>query len=198
MIKTLSGLVLISLLTGCASRGPKIVAVRYAGYSPSFTNRIALAEHQESRPGDALLRTALASELTRRGSKLSTTAEADYVLAYWIEDSWNTIHSAGGVSFGGSARPVGNVTYQGSPLTTKGSMTVGMASDGTMERYLAAQGIRLELYPREKLRTGDLSPAWFGYIEAGISVKPGQEANLLSALLDYFGQDFSGRPRLAR
>ena len=197
MPKLLAALALIVCLAGCASSGPTIYARRDAAFSPSAKPRIALAPHRQARPEDTALGAALATELARRGFILTNSATAAYVLAYWIEESWNTMRAASGFYPGGAGRvPVGVPTYEGSPVSSPGSLSIGVSSDGRMERYLSQQSIRLELYPQEQLRAGILTAAWAGTITGGTRVKAGSEPALLRALLEHFGKDFSGRVNL--
>jgi len=189
-------LALLICLTGCAYRHPKVFAQRNPAHWPSITNKIALAAHQQSGQQETALGEALRSELTRRGFNLTPTATADYVLAYWVEENWNTIRPAGDGGYVGYISPVGVMTYEGSPVTAPGSLSAGVSPDGRLERYLVNEGIRLELYPRTKSGTTDLTTAWAGSIAGGSQLKTNQIPALLGALLDHFGQDFTGRVKL--
>jgi len=195
MSKLIAALALAACLAGCASRNPQVYARRDPAFFPSATNRITIGQHRQARPEDAALGTALTAELTRRGFNLTSRADAEYVLAYWIEENWSTMRSSGGISYGDRG-PVGVTTYEGSPISAPGTLTVGVSSDGRQERYLLNQGIRLELYPQGKLPNGNLTAAWAGSIASGSTVKPANVPALLRALLEHFGQDFSGRVKL--
>jgi hypothetical protein len=187
---------LAACFTGCASRHPKIFAHRDPAHWPSVTNRIAIAAHQQSRPQDAELGDALRAELRRRGFNLTAATNADYVLAYWVEENWNTMRPGGSVAYGGPATPVGMVPYEGSPITAPGSLSMGISPDGRLERYLLNEGIRLELYPQLKSAGADLTAAWTGSIAGSSELRPAQIPALLSALLNHFGEDFIGRVKL--
>jgi hypothetical protein len=195
MQRFIAGIVLAACLAGCANGNPKVIAHRDPAFFPSATNTVAIATHQQPRPADAVLGESLKMELARRGFTLTAAEAADYVLAYWVEDNWNTIRPSGGVYYGLTDYPVGVPTYDGSPVTAPGSLTAGVSPDGRLERYLVTEGIRLELYPRSKSGNASLSPAWTGYIEGGSQLKTNRTPALLHTLLEYFGKDFTGRAK---
>jgi hypothetical protein len=174
-----------------------VIAHRDPAYFPSVTNTITIAAHQQPRPEDAVVGESLKTELARRGFVVTTTEHADYVLAYWVEDNWNSMRIGNGVYQSISDLPVGVITYDGSPVTETGSLTVGVTADGRMERYLITQGIRLELYPHTRTGGVNLTPAWTGYVEAGSQLRTNQTPALLRSLLEYFGKNFTGRAKLA-
>jgi hypothetical protein len=132
MQKFLASLALVVCLAGCANRDPKIITRRDPAYFPAATNRLALSSHGQSRAEDEVLRAALRSELTRRGFHLTTATNADFVLAYWIQDDWNSMRPGGWHVGAGNFAPVGNITYENSPVTAPGSLTVGVTSDGRL------------------------------------------------------------------
>ena len=190
MVRLIVALGIAAGLVGCASQQPKILTRCHPNHSPSGTNSIALAARAQPSQLEAALDEALRTELTRRGFTLTNATAADFVLASWVEENWSTVKSAGG--FGA---PVGNMTFDGSPVTSPGSLTVGMSADGQMERYLASESLRLELFPRPASGRPNLTPVWTGSIEGGNRVTVKEVPSLLQALLDHFGRDFSGRAR---
>ena len=193
----LAAIALATAVTSCTSGGPKVLARRDPAYSLSAANSIAVSTHRQPRPEDAAVIDALKAELARRGFTLTNAAAADYVAAGWVEENWNAMRPAGAPYYNYAEAPMGVKTYEGSPVTAPGSLTVGVTDDGRAERYLVTQGIRLELYPRDKSGRTGLSPAWTGYIEAGSQLRADHTAALVHTLLDYFGEDFTGRAKPA-
>jgi len=169
-------------LVGCASRQPKILTRCDPKLSFSGINSIALAARAQPRPLETAVDEVLRTELARRGFTLTNANAADFVLASWVEESWSTVKSTSGF-----ASPVGVMTFDGSPVTSPGSLSVGVSADGLMERYLSSEGLRLELFPRPASGLPNLTPVWAGSIEGGnqVTVKELPRSHLINWFL-YF------------
>ncbi len=189
----------LAMTTGCASHKAYVLARRDPQYSSSPTNRIALANHLKPRPQEEALGIALTAELKQQGFRLVPQEEADYTLAYWIEDNWYL-------------RSIPKRTYE--PGVSPASAPLAPLPRGAAANYpypldrpyrvtetevddsVPVQGIRLQLYYRPSGRTGRPQTVWEGYIDAGFKVSPGREPALLKTLLTFFGKDHAGRARL--
>ncbi len=188
-------LMALAMTSGCASHKAYVLARRDPQYSPSPTNRIALANHLKPRPQEEALCITLTAELHQQGFHLVPQEEADYTLAYWIEDNWYLreipvrTYKPGGSPAPLAPLPPGAAAFY-SPLY-RPKVTETMVDDS-----VPVQGIRLQLYYRPSGRTGRPQTVWEGYIEAGFKVSPGREPALLKTLLTFFGKDYAGRSRL--
>jgi hypothetical protein len=191
---------LVALLSGCAARSPYVLARRDAGCNLTATSKIALASHAQPREAELALERALVSALHERGIDPGPPAQADFTLAYWLDDSWI---------------PGKKVEYyhQGRwtdicPQVSSGPMVIGPSgsvfdqeSTELRQRVVDVpyyiQGIRLKLYPKSRAGVVSFQPAWEGYIAGGNRVSATREPALLRTLLRYFGEDFNGRAPLA-
>ena len=139
------------------------------------------------------------AELKQQGFRFVSQEEADYTLAYWIEDNWylRTIPKRTyepGVSPASTplaTLPRGAAANYAYPLDRPYRVTETEVDDS-----VPVQGIRLQLYYRPTGRTARPQTVWEGYIDAGFKVSPGQEPVLLKTLLTFFGKDHAGRARL--
>ncbi len=192
-----------TLLTGCAGRTAQVIA-RATSQSPvTALRRLALSPHAKPSPAETTLRTNLIAELERRGFELVAPPNADYTLAFWLEDSWKPgkrveyfYHGRWTTVYPMPARlpvavgPWGTV-YEEDPAFVR---------QRVVDFPYFIQGIRLKLYPGANHQPGghSLEPVWEGYIEGGTKIRKNQQPRLLRALLDYFGQNFDGRAPLSR
>jgi hypothetical protein len=160
---------------------------------------IALVSHPKARPEDERLRRVLIEALQREGVTPRTASEADFVLAYWIDDSWDEVV------------PATQPTYQRQVT----SVIVGNANDPTdgraydeyarapeqrpqPARYLSVKGVKLTVYSNRAVGAARLAPVWEGYVEVSSIESSGQLADAVSKLLAHFGQEFTGRVRLQK
>ena len=192
-------LMVLAMTAGCASHKAYVVARRDPQYSPNPTNRIALANHLKPRPEEEALCVSLTTELKQQGFHLVPQEEADYTLAYWIEDNWylreipKRTYDPGvsPVSTPMQPFPAGPAGIYSDPFNRSYRVTETEVDDS-----VPVQGIRLQLYYRPTGRTGRPQTVWEGYIDAGFKVSPEREPALLKTLLTFFGKDYAGRTRL--
>jgi hypothetical protein len=198
---------LLSLLTilaaGCATNNGVIVSARHdVHFSPTPTDKISMALRPNPSPEDAALGSVLLAELKREGFDIVTNADADYTLAYLVEDD-STVETYQHHELVTSPNPY-VVTL---PPQTTSDMVVRDLT-GQRQRELCEtvtvpvsvvvqrKGIRLYLYANPKTHPGGLQIAWEGCIEAGKTIPVGREPVLIKTLLGYFGQDYVGRVTL--
>jgi hypothetical protein len=201
-LETVLGLFVVVLLTGCAGRTARIIAWADAKYPVTAPQRVALAPHAKPTPAEETLRTHLVAELRRRGFQLAASTNADYTLAFWLEDSWTP-----GKRVEYYYRGRWTTVY---PIAARLPVAVGQW--GTVYEQEPAfirhrvvdfpydiQAIRLKLFPGVKRppATDPLTPIWEGYIEGDAKISARRQAQLLRTLLNYFGKEFDGRARLA-
>jgi hypothetical protein len=189
-------LALVILSAGCASNRAAIGAWRSVGFSPTPADKIALAVMPHPSKQDEELGRVLIAELESKGFNIVPQAEADYTLAYAVEDDW-TVSDV-------SVQPV-------QPPATPPTVVVVPSRFGAaiiqplpeIERTILqpvvfyTKGIRLYLYSNPKNHPGDLQTAWEGCIDAGQRMSARREPILVKTLLNYFGQDHIGRVSLA-
>ena len=195
---------LLSLLTivlaGCASNHPTMGAWRGAGFSPARSDKIALTLRPNPSAEDAEVGRILTAELEREGFNLVPLAEADYTLAYAVEDDSTETYL-----------PRRDFTISPPPQTSNVIMASGIpgppgltpvtpqgyqSSIGPSVIVYHSKGIRLYLYTNPKTHPGGFQIAWSGCIDAGEKVSAKREPLLVEALLGYFGKDYVGRVTL--
>ncbi len=201
----LFSLVLAALLPGCASTpqmGTLITAQRNPNFSPTRTEKICLAQQLHPRNEDAALGSALMAELTRENFNIVTNKDADYTLAYLIEDD-STVESVRQTTpaytypkpmLAGSSVPKNPLNPEGQENTGEPSLETTTVQTDYVHVNM---GIRLYLYANPKKYPG-LQIAWQGCIAVGKKVSTGREPLLVRTLLGYFGQDYTGRIDLGK
>lgn len=186
--------------TGCASKQAYVIARLDPQYSPTSSNKLALARQNQPRSEEQELSRALVAELERQGFQIVPQAEADYTLACWIENDWRTQKTIvrtvepGLVLRGGV--PTQMPLAPGSPTQFYHHQLHHHQVARVVDEQVPAQGIRLRLYPRESPQAGRFQPAWDGYIDGGSKISLKRQPILLKTLLGYFGRDFNGRATL--
>lgn len=195
--KFLQLLLLLAILSaGCASTHPTVGAWRDAGFSPKRTDKIAFALRPNPNSEDAELGRLLTAELKREGFNIVPAAEADYTLAYVVEDD-STEHYLPERDFtvGGPPQRTPNIVVpskmpppglEEAQLYTPPSISPGVV-------VFHNKGLRLFLYTNPKAHGGNLQLAWSGCIEAGETVSSDREPLLIKTLLGYFGENYVGR-----
>lgn len=192
--------VFASVLTGCASHSMQLVARRNSAEAPTSIAGIALVNHPKPRPEDERLKLVLTEALQREGIRPKSNGEADYVLAYWIDDSWDEVVPATQPSYQGLVTHVvvGNVNDP-----SEGRMADEYAHRASEQRaqparYLSVKGVKLRVYSNRATGAARLAPVWEGYVEVGSIESSAHLAEAVRSLLAHFGQDFTGRVRLPK
>ncbi len=188
------------LLAGCASNHPTVGAWRGAGFSPAQKDKIALTLRPNPSYEDAEVGRVLTAELQREGFNLVPLAEADYTLAYAVEDDSTETFLPARVFALPAPPQISNIIIAPGMLVSHGifdprTQEFQPSIDPTVVVY-HAKGIRLYLYTNPKTHPGGLQIAWSGCIDAGVRVSAEREPLLIRALLAYFGQDYIGRAEL--
>jgi hypothetical protein len=190
---------LAMLAAGCATKQPMIGAWRTEGFSPAPTDKIALTLRPNPSPEDAQLGEMLTDELHRMGFNLVPQAEADYTLAYAVEDDSTATY----IPERDFAVTTPSQTSQ-APLRPVTPLPFVHPMDGydpapsigpTIVVY-HTKGVRLYLYTNPQTHSGKFETAWSGCIEAGEDISADLEKVLIQELLNYFGQDYHGRVNL--
>jgi len=178
------------LAAGCASSQPTVSTWNNAPFAPTRADKIGLTLRPNPSPADAELGRLLVAELKREGFDLVPIEQADYLLAYALEDERVEVDN-----------------YRTAPPATMGppQTTTQILSPPQMQTYggpapgIAAppfvfhnQGIQLYLYTNPHTRPGGLQVAWQGYISAGQTISAERELILIQTLLGYWGQEHHG------
>lgn len=180
---------------GCASNHPVVGAWREGNFFPTRTDKIALTLRPHPNAEDALLGQMLAAELKRENFDIVPLAEADYTLAYAVEN--DAVES-----FVSSPQ----FTVQTPPQSTRemvlpnGMPVYQPAQDGASSAHPAVydtKGIRLYLYTNPQTHAGNFQIVWSGCIDAGERISEGREPLLIKSLLGYFGKDYNGAINLS-
>jgi hypothetical protein len=191
----LLGLVVV-FASGCVSHRRNFNVVAHAKLpAPLTTNQpLALAATAVGSEPELQLRADLRAELERRGFQFVPTAQADFTVACWLEDSWKP---------GKRVQYYNHMTGKWVADEPMLAYPIGNAFDyppdyPTRKRVVSEpvyyQGIRVKVYPtaRQLAGTNQLEAVWDGYIEGGAKVRPGHQPILLRTLLEYFGTNFDG------
>ncbi|MDE3065995.1 MAG: hypothetical protein KGJ60_00445 [Verrucomicrobiota bacterium] len=191
----------VSLLSaGCASNRPLVSAWRDPHFSPTPADTIALTSRPLPGPGDAELQHALVAELQHAGFRLAPPDQADYTLAFAVEDEGGEIIVPASRIVPQSVPPTRILAVPGAAFEVPGSSAEGpqqLPAPPAATDYVD-KGIRLFLYANPKTHPGGLQTAWEGCIDAGHKISTEREPVLLRTLLAYFGRDYTGRVSLAK
>lgn len=190
---------LLSLLTilsaGCASNRVLVSTRHDAHFSPTPADKISMALRPNPSAEDAALGSVLLAELARENFNIVTNVDADYVLAYLVEDdSTENYVPARDYAISAPSQTSKDIIASGLPAPpgfTRAPSGFAPSAGATIIVY-HNKGIRLYLYANPKKYPG-LQIAWEGCIEAGESIPAEREAVLIRTLLGYFGQDYIGR-----
>jgi hypothetical protein len=183
-------LALAVLAAGCASPQPTVSTWNNAPFAPARTDKIGLTLRSNPSPEDAELGRLLVTELKREGFDLVPIEQADYLLAYALEDDRVEVDNYR------TAPPA----TMGPPQTTAQIIsppqrhTYGGPAPGVSAPPFVFhnQGIQLYLYTNPQTRPGGLQVAWQGYVSTGQTVSTEQELVLIQTLLRYWGQEHHG------
>jgi hypothetical protein len=180
------------LLAGCATNNGVIVSARHdAHFSPTPADKISMALRPNPSPEDAALGSALLAELARENFNIVTNADADYTLAYLVEDdSTEQTYQHQEVILAPPLQTTSDTIVQGLANQRQGEFESVTVPTTLVFR---SKGVRLYLYANPKTHPGGLQIAWEGCIEAGKTIPAGREPVFIRTLLGYFGQDYAGR-----
>ncbi len=189
---------LVILVTGCITHRPTLSTWRDSTLTPTRADKIALTPQLNPSPETAALGRLLTAELQREGFHLVPADQADYLMAYALEDELVN-----------QGRTIAITTAASPPQTTAQVMDEtppgGYSSDPTIPARAVSQpvvyrnrGIRLFLYNNPKTHPGGFRIVWQGYISSGLSASPQRETILLKTLLGYLGQEYHGPVRPAQ
>lgn len=199
--KFVCGLLFAALLIGCASNSVRMIARRISPDAPTSTEGIALAKHPQPRPEDQRLNSVLTEVLKRDGLSATSGGNADYTLAYWIDESWDEVVPAAHPIR--SREPIHVVV--GNPNDPTEGRAYGepfhQSSDeerGTNAHHISTKGVKLLLYSNRASAATRLTPVWEGYIEVGSVESSSRLREAVRSLLANFGKDFTGHVRLQK
>jgi hypothetical protein len=188
----LCALTLVS--SGCAQRHPFVVARLNPQHTVSKADKIAVTEPNTARSSSKELYRALMAELEAGGFQVAPPAEAHYKLIVLLDRHATT------VTVPSQAGPRLETTQVVSPGTgfpgTRPSLLLG-PPPAPYKEYRESEGIRLSLYPARASNPAQLQIAWDGYVDSGHArLSPKCHHALLKALLNHFGQDYTGQAEL--
>lgn len=189
-----------ALLVGCASRSALLVARRDSAEAPTSMTGIALVNHPKPRPEDDRLERVLIETLQREGITPKPASEAEFVMACWIDDSWDEVVPATQTSY---QRSVTHVTVGNASDSSEGRLADEYARRASEQRaqparYLSVKGIKLRVYSNRATGAARVAPVWEGYVEVGSIESSAHLAEAVRSLLAHFGQDFTGRVRFPK
>jgi len=201
IFKFIGVLLFAALLTGCASNSVRMIARRNSPDAPTTTDGIVLAKHPQPRPEDQRLNSILSEVLKRDGLNAKSGGNADYTLAYWIDESWDEVVPAARPSR--SREPI--YVVAGNPNDPTEGRAYGepfhQSSDeerGPKAHYISTKGVKLLLYSNRASAATRLMPVWEGYIEVGSIESTSRLKEAVRSLLANFGKDFTGHVRLQK
>jgi len=182
---------LLLIAAGCASNHPVVGAWGRPGLAPQRTDKIALTARPNPNDADAQLGRMLVPELQAAGFVMVPVEEADYLLAYAVEDDATV--ERGHKTVLAPSKPAFN-----HPQTTQQIVDQNLARRQPENLRVPTtyvderQGIRLYLYTNPKTHSGKFNLAWSGCIDAGEKVSAEREPLLIRTLLGYFGKAYNG------
>ena len=188
---------LATLLAGCATRRPVISTWNESPLIPERTHKVALIQQLNPTPQTAELGRLLTAELKREGFNVVPTDQADYLLAYTLEDEL-VPQNRSIPTFEPASPPqtTGQVIDQDPARGYLGDSTLGSTAV-SQPVVFRSRGIRLFLYNNPKTHSGGFQIVWQGYIAAGQTTSQ-RETALIKTLLSYLGQEHHGAVNLAQ
>lgn len=191
-------LALAAFFTGCATaqKGILITTQRNPDFSPTRAETISMTLRPNPSPEDVVLGSALTAEMASEHFNIITNADANYTMTYLIEDDSTTVISEHDevnpvlAPPPQSNRQIISGAVFGQPYSPNGTYTVSTVSTPLI---FTDKGIRLYLYTNPKIRSGGIQIVWQGYIGGGRTVTPERIPLMVKTLLNYFGQDYTGR-----
>jgi hypothetical protein len=189
-----SGLLGMILLTGCASTDvARVTTTRDSSFTLTKASKIAMAGRGQDNSSETDLGQTLTTELRNAGFQIVPQSEAEFILAYWVEDSWaqikTTDYSATQLPLEQRMPPPNCRTAVFDPPVTPAPRSVTTS--------VGKKGIRLRLYPSANTSTNRFITVWDGYIDTGFKLSSDQ-SKLLRTLLEHFGQDYNGSVKISR
>lgn len=201
-------LALALISTGCATSKPPMVDTwRNPKFFPTPADKIALTDHPVPGPQDAALHRLMVDELQREGFSVVSSDQADYLLAYVLDEAVQIQQVA-------HIHPQYNPMMQPGPLTPQTDAQYGATSrdlvthnwtgpppaplpDRVDTFRFTSDYIRLLLYTNPQTHAGDFQLVWQGNIDVDQPVSAEREQLLLKTLLGYFGKSQNGRVNLS-
>lgn len=186
---------LVILMAGCATHRPVISTWNESQKVPGRTDKIGLIKQLNPASQTAELGRLLTDELKREGFNVVPTDEADYLMAYSLEDE--LVPQDRSVTMMEPASPpqtTAQVIDQAGARGYSGDPTLP-ARPVSQPVVFRSRGIRLFLYNNPKTHPGGFQIVWQGYIAAG-QATPKRETALIKTLLGYLGQEHHGAVNL--
>ena len=171
---------------------------RDSALTPTRSDKIALMLQHNPRPETAALGRLLTAELKREGFNLVPVEQADYLMAYTLEDELVD-----------QGRSITTITPASPPQTTAQVMAQPIIGHSATEPTIPARvvsepvvyrnrGIRLLLYNNPQTHPGSFQIVWQGYIAASGTTSAERETALIKTLLGYLSQEQHGSVNLAQ
>jgi len=156
--------------------------------------------HPHPRAEEQRLNQVLTEVLKCDGPNARSAVDADYVLAYWIEESWDEVVPASQPPRQENPEPVMIGAAQDPTQGRMAGESFHSLKDDSQPapRYVPSKGVKLTLYANRGPVSARLTPVWEGYIELGSSESPAHLKAAVQNLLTYFGKDFVGRIHLQK
>src|ERR1043165_7107631 len=204
IFKGIAVLMLGGLLAGCAtSRSVQMVTKRNSPDAPTSTDGIVLAKHPQPQPDEQRLNHVLTEVLGANVQNSKPGNQADYVLAYWIDESWDEVipvdQSAKQENYQQSIHQVAGMSGDRTGGRIQGESFHSLKEGSKPnQHYISKKGVKLFLYSNRAPASARLTPVWEGYIEVGSTESSQQLKGAVKNLLAQFGKDFAGRVALQK
>lgn len=214
-------LALACLSAGCATKQPLVGAWRDPQFSVTRSNKIALTEQVNPDPQNVAFGQLLTNELKQEGFTLVSSDQADFLLAYALEEdlkeqqtvrhydyryTQDPMSAPGSIpSYPGARGTMSALQVQSAPGSissypgardTMSALQVQPVERDSTYRFFS-QNILLYLYTNPKTQAGNFKMVWQGSIEGGSSTSASHQQLLLQTLLRYFGKSQNGRVNLS-
>jgi len=198
ILNLIAVLLFAGVLAGCASSGSaRMVARCNSPNAPTSLEGISLAKHPHPRPEEQRLNRALTELLKRDDANTQSPTNADYVLAYYIEESWDEVIVTPRQEEPQNYETVVNVPGDKTEGRMAGEPFIPIERD-TSPRYISKKGVKLLLYSNRAPASERLTPVWEGYIEVSSTESVQHLKAAVQSLLAQLGKDFIGRVRLQK
>jgi hypothetical protein len=166
--------------------------------TPTRADTIALTLQANPSRETAELGRLLTTELKREGFHLVPVDQADYLMAYALEDQ--LVDQGRSITTTIPASPPQTTGQVMEQPPTDGYSTAPTISAQTVSQPIVyrSRGIRLFLYANPKTHPGGFQIVWQGYIAAGQASSAGRKTALIRTLLGYLGREYHGSVNLAQ
>jgi hypothetical protein len=189
----------VILLTGCATQHPTISTWHNSPLTPTRADRFALTVQHNSSKETSEVGRLLTAELKWEGFNVVPVEQADYLMAYALEDELvqDQRHWITTTTPASPPQTTGQVMAQGpnSVYSVSPSIPGSIVMQPVVFRN---RGVRLFCYSNPKTHPGGFQIVWQGYITAGPTTSTECETALIRTLLGYLGQEHHGSVNLAR